>query len=60
MQRCAYLRRDRALGLSNEQFDRVHTSTRDYDLTFDTTNVLGFDVTKEVITFIDKQSLLRC
>jgi len=53
MQEREYLRRDRALGLSNDQFDRVHTGTREYDLTVDTSNTSVFDVAKEIITFIE-------
>lgn len=53
MQEREYLRRDRALGLSNDQFDRVHTGTKEYDLTVDTSNEPVFDVTKAIITFIE-------
>ncbi|MBT4964442.1 MAG: hypothetical protein HOI53_00930 [Francisellaceae bacterium] len=53
MQEREYLRRDRALGLSNDQFDRVHTGTREYDLTVDTSNASVFDIAKEIITFIE-------
>ena len=54
MQEREYLRRDRALGLSNDQFDRVHTGTREYDLTVDTSNTSVFDVAKQIINFIDQ------
>lgn len=53
MQEREYLRRDRALGLSNDQFYRVHTGMREYDFTVDTSNSSVFEVTKEIITFID-------
>ena len=52
MQEREYLRRDRALGLSNDQFDRVHTGMLEYDLTVDTSNTSVFGVAKEIITFI--------
>ena len=55
MQEREYLRRDRALGLSNDQFDRVHTGTREYDLTVDTSNSSVFDAAKEIITFIENK-----
>jgi len=54
MQEREYLRRDRALGLSNDQFDRVHTGTREYDLTVDTSNTSVFNVAKQIINFIDQ------
>jgi chloramphenicol 3-O phosphotransferase len=53
MQEREYLRRDRALGLSNDQFDRVRTGIREYDLTVDTSNSSVFDVAREIIDFID-------
>jgi len=45
--------RTRAVGLSNDQFDRVHNGTREYDLTVDTSNSSVFSVTREIIDFID-------
>ncbi len=53
MQEREFLRRDRAVGLSNDQFDRVHSGTREYDLTVDTSNSSVFDVAREIIDFID-------
>lgn len=53
MQEREYLRRDRALGLSNDQFDRVHTGTREYDLTVDTSNSSVFNAAKEILIFIE-------
>jgi chloramphenicol 3-O phosphotransferase len=53
MQEREYLRRDRALGLSNDQFDRVHTGAREYDFMVDTSNTSVFDAAKAIITFID-------
>ena len=52
MQEREYLRRDRALGLSNDQFDRVHSGMREYDFTVDTSNSSVYDVAKEIITSI--------
>jgi chloramphenicol 3-O-phosphotransferase len=53
MQEREFLRRDRAVGLSNDQFDRVHSGTREYDLTVDTSYSSVFDVAREIIDFID-------
>lgn len=52
MQEREFLRRDRALGLSNDQIDRVHKGTREYDLTVDTSNSSIFDVSREIIDFV--------
>ena len=56
LQEREYLRQDRMIGMSNNQFDRVHTGTREYDLTVDTSNASVFDVAKEIITFIENNS----
>jgi chloramphenicol 3-O phosphotransferase len=53
MQEREFLRRDRAVGLSNDQFDRLHSGTREYDLTVDTSNSSVFDVARKIIDFID-------
>ena len=42
-----------AVGLSNDQFARVHSGTREYDLTVDTSNSSVFSVAREIIDFID-------
>lgn len=39
--------------LALNQFDRVHTGIREYDLTVGTSNTSVFDVAKEIITFIE-------
>ena len=52
MQEREYLRRDRALGLANDQIDRVHNGTREYDLTLDTSNAPVFKIASEIIDFI--------
>ncbi len=53
MQEREYLRRDRAIGLSNDQLDKVHSGTREYDLTVDTSNASVFEVAKEIMIFIE-------
>jgi len=53
MQEREYLRRNRDVGLSNHQFDRVHSGTREYDLTADTSHSSVFNVAREIIDFID-------
>lgn len=52
MQEREYLRRDRALGLANDQIDRVHNGTREYDLTVDTSNSPVFKIASEILDFI--------
>lgn len=56
MQEREFLRRDRAIGLSNDQFDRVHSGMREYDLTVDTSNLSAFDAAREIIDFITGSS----
>jgi len=51
MQEREFLRRDRDLGLSNDQFDRVHSGIREYDLIVDTSNISAFKVAKEIIDY---------
>lgn len=53
MQEREFLRRDRVVGLSNDQFDRVHSGTREYDLTVDTSHSSIFFVAKEIMNYID-------
>ena len=52
MQEREYLRKDRELGLSNDQFDRVHNGVREYDLTVDTSNSSVFEAAREILYFI--------
>lgn len=52
MQEREILRRDRAIGLSNDQFDRVHSGLRDYDLMVDTTNTSAFVATQQILSFV--------
>lgn len=53
MQEREILRGDRAIGLSNDQIDRVHIGLREYDLKVDTTNTSAFNVAKQILTFVD-------
>lgn len=54
MQEQEILRCDRAIGLSNDQIDRVHASSlREYDLTFDTTSKTAFENAKQILEFVD-------
>ncbi|MBS0186305.1 MAG: hypothetical protein JSS34_08310 [Proteobacteria bacterium] len=50
------LRRDRALGLSNDQMDRVHGFSQAYDLKINTTTLSPFDCAKEILKFQEKTS----
>jgi chloramphenicol 3-O phosphotransferase len=43
------LRGDRAIGLANDQFDRVHAGYRPYDLKIDTTRRSAFEIAKEIL-----------
>jgi chloramphenicol 3-O phosphotransferase len=52
MQEREYLRRDRAIGLSNGQYDVVHAGVKEYDLIVDTTNASVFEVAREILDFI--------
>ncbi|HJD64249.1 MAG TPA: chloramphenicol phosphotransferase CPT family protein [Rickettsia endosymbiont of Sericostoma sp.] len=54
MQEREILRCDRAIGLSNDQIDRVHASSlREYDLTVDTTSKTAFANAKQILEFVD-------
>lgn len=57
MQEREFLRRDRVIGLSNDQFDRVHSGTREYDLTVDTSNSSAFSCAREIMDFIDSNQI---
>ncbi len=52
MQEREYLRRDRAIGLSNDQFERVHKDTYEYDLEVDSSRTPVFEMAKCIIKFI--------
>jgi chloramphenicol 3-O phosphotransferase len=53
MQEREILRRDRAIGLSNDQIDRVHAGLREYDLSVDTTHATAFEVARQILDFIE-------
>ncbi len=55
MQEREILRGDRAIGLSNDQIDRVHEGIREYDLKIDTTHISPFDAARQVLDFVNKQ-----
>jgi chloramphenicol 3-O phosphotransferase len=55
MQEREFLRGNRVLGLSNDQYDRVHNGIREYDLTVDTSNRSIFEIAQAIITFIDAE-----
>lgn len=49
------LREDRAIGLSNDQYDRVHQIFETYyDLRVDTSILSPFNVAREILTFVEK------
>jgi chloramphenicol 3-O phosphotransferase len=52
MQEREFLRRDRELGLSNDQFDRVHSENIEYDFTVDTSNSSVFEISSRIINFV--------
>ncbi|MBL4818566.1 MAG: hypothetical protein JKY15_04960 [Deltaproteobacteria bacterium] len=54
MQEREFLRQDRAIGLSNDQANKVHTGLREYDLTIDTTLSSNFDSAQQILEFIKK------
>jgi chloramphenicol 3-O phosphotransferase len=49
MQERELLRGDRAIGLSNDQMDKVHQGTRAYDLAVDTSYQSSFEAAKQIL-----------
>ena len=56
MQEREILRRNRAIGLSNDQFKRVHNGLREYDITVDTSNSSIFEAAKKILKYTAKVS----
>ena len=57
MQEREILRRDRPLGLSNDQMDRVHQNCEEYyDLKINTTQRAPFECAKEILRFLHQVS----
>lgn len=54
MQEREILTRDRSIGLSNDQIDRVHQGIRKYDLTVDTTSTPTFGIAQQILDFCTK------
>jgi chloramphenicol 3-O phosphotransferase len=55
MQEREVLRRDRCLGLSNNQINRVHQQALNlYDFTVDTTAISPFEAARVILSFIDE------
>ena len=52
MQEREILRRDRTIGLSNDQFSRVHKGLREYDFTVDTSNCSTFEAAKKILEYV--------
>jgi len=58
MQEREILRRDRGIGLSNDQIDRVHQGTlNSYDLKIDTSNLSPFEAASQILTFIESNPM---
>lgn len=53
MQNREILRRNRTIGLSNDQFDRVHKGLREYDLKINTNKSDFFENAKEILQFVN-------
>jgi chloramphenicol 3-O phosphotransferase len=54
MQEREILRRDRGIGLSNDQIDRVHQGAlNSYDFKVDTSKLSPFEAARQILTFID-------
>lgn len=54
MQEREVLRRDRCVGLSNDQIDRVHQGVlNSYDFTVDTTAISPFEAARLILKFVD-------
>lgn len=57
MQEREVLRRDRCLGLSNDQVNRVHLGLRThYDVKVDTTTLSPFQISTQILTYINSTS----
>jgi chloramphenicol 3-O phosphotransferase len=56
MQERELLRGDRAIGLSNDLMDRVHSGLREYDLTVDTTSSTAVDNAKKILNYVNNHS----
>lgn len=57
MQEREVLRRDRCIGLSNDQIDRVHQGVLNaYDFKVDTTKISPFEAARFILKFIDHHS----
>lgn len=55
MQEREVLRRDRCIGLANNQIDRVHQGAlNSYDFKVDTTNISAFEAARLILRFIDE------
>ena len=55
MQEREILRRDRCIGLSNDQIDRVHQGVlNSYDFKVDTTAISPFEAARQILKFIDE------
>lgn len=55
MQEREFLRRNRSLGLSNDQAERVHKGTREYDLVVDTSRLSAFEAAQKIIARIESK-----
>ena len=54
MQEREVLRRDRCIGLSNDQIDRVHQGAlNSYDFKVDTTAISPFEAARQILKYID-------
>jgi len=54
MQEREVLRRDRSIGLSNDQIDRVHQGAlNSYDFKIDTTAISPFEAARRILKFVD-------
>ncbi|MES2215157.1 MAG: hypothetical protein V4485_03955 [Pseudomonadota bacterium] len=57
MQEREILRQNRHIGLSSNQFDRVHTGIRsNYDLKVDTTRASSFEVAKQILAYVSSKN----
>ncbi len=55
MQMREILRRDRDIGLSNDQLTRVHQGLRtDYDFQIDTSNISPFEAARQILGYVER------
>jgi len=50
------LRGDRVIGLSNDEINKVHAGTREYDLIVNTTHQSPFEIARKILKFVEENA----